>query len=160
MYFTLVNACEKDIDKKWKAWKHWKLHHDAICDVDMEGAQQDNFEFHQTLNRYIICFHMTPREEYFNKFIHIWDTASAASISRSIHLVAKKTKFLAPRMLCGCEPSMQSQAIAATGVVSVCGAGHSSRLAERPIDLICNSISQVTVPCSTWCLAAVNLTKE
>ena len=45
---------DKNLDKKCRASKRLKPHHDAIYVVDMEGAQHENFEFCQTLSGRVI----------------------------------------------------------------------------------------------------------
>ena len=49
-------------------------HHDAIYVVDMEGAQQTDFKFYQTINGCVSCLNTIPKE-YIKKVIHIREKA-------------------------------------------------------------------------------------
>ena len=57
---NLLHTCHL-LGREVQGFKHLKPHLDAIYVVDMEGAEQDNFEFHQPLNGCVICPTRFPR---------------------------------------------------------------------------------------------------
>ena len=61
-YFSLVNSTDMNPDNKYKAYQLLNPHHHAIYVVDMDCAQQENFEFYQTLNGCVIWFNTIPKE--------------------------------------------------------------------------------------------------
>ena len=93
----LYNPMDKR-HKKYKACTHPNPRHDAICVVDMDGAQQENFEFYHTLNGCVVCCDTIPKE-YIKNLIRIrdlrqvWRRSGTHTVKRTLVTVPwKKTK--------------------------------------------------------------------